>query len=397
MVSTRVKQSAFVFLNFYLLILTFVIKLPHIVFITSFFWSIVLASLLISYLFLYRIKIIVEFPSGLSQGEEGVITHKIERMRFLLPQLTSQTLLPPPLVSIAPASLSSLEGRGGERFFATKRGVYRIKALRITGLDFLGIFELKRTQRIEGEIIIYPSYVKFSPVIPFGGGGEEGVGGSQPARGGVEFAAVREWQQGESEKDIHWKLMAKWGRPFVVLHTQAGSRSQTIAIDCSPKAVFGDLKDNTFELSLKVAASLSWATISNGGEVTLLYAKQDGESVISRHSSFISVLEELARLEANSPISLASLLRSSPFDEEASLTILTSLPDNSLIPFLQKQAESGNTPFLLLMDGASFGRKGWFAGDFIESVRGLSFVSVIRREDDLKERLEKIWGLLCSI
>lgn len=397
MVSTKVKQAAFIFLSFYLLILTFVIKLPHIVFILSFFWSLVLSSLLISYISLYRTKIGVEFPQGLSQGEEGVIIHRIQRSWLPLPQLTAQVVLPYPLVSIAPALLNLGEGRGEERFFAMKRGVYDIKELRITSLDFLGIFQLTRKQKIEREMVIYPSYVTFSPILAFVGRGEEGLGSSQPARGGVEFASVREWQGGESIRDIHWKLTAKWRRFFLILHTQAGSRSQTIAIDCSPNGVFGDLRDNTFELSLKVAASLSWATISNGGEVTLLYAKGDGSITRSSYSSFSPLLEELARLEANSPISLPSLLEEVPPSEETSLTIITSLPDDSLLPFLEKQSERGNPPFLLLMDGASFGKDGWFADQFLEAVRGFAVASLIRKGENLKESLGKIWGMRYSI
>ncbi len=397
MVSIRVKQSAFLFLNFYLLTLTFVIKLPHIVFITSFLWSVLLASLFISYISLYGTKIRAEFPSRLSQGEEGVIIHRMEKIWFPLPHLTSRALLPPPLVSISPASLGFPQDRGEERFFATKRGAYKIKELRITAQDFLGIFQLSRRQKIEGEVVIYPSYVKFLTILSFAEKGVEGLGGSQPTRGGVEFASVREWQQGESAKDIHWKLTAKWRRFFVVLHTQAGSRSQTIAIDCSPKGVFGDLKDDTFELSLRVAASLSFATIFNGGEVTLLYAKEDGSIIHSRHSSFFPLLDELARLEAKSPINLPSLLTSVPLGEESSLTILTSLPDSSLIPFLEKQGEMGKISLLLLMDGASFGRKGWFANHFLEAVKGLAITGVIRREDNLEERLENLWGIRYSI
>lgn len=392
-----VKRLGFVFLNIYLMIIAFVIKLPHIAFITAFFWSIVIASISISYLCVRKIKIRTELPTRMNQGEEGVITHTIEKMWFLLPQLSAQVILPPPLVNIAPASLSLPEGRGEERFFATKRGVYIINEVMITCLDFLGIFRFRKKQRIEGELVIYPSYVKISPIFLYSGKGEEGLGGSQPARGGVEFAAVREWQQGESERDIHWKLTAKWRKFFVVLHTQAGSRSQIIVIDCSNRGVFGDLKNNTFELSLKVAASLAWATISNGGEVTLLYSIGGEEIVTSQHSSFISVLEELARMEPNSTIGLSSLLDRATIDWSSTLTILTSLPDHSVVPFLQKAVQMGVIPFILLMNGASFGKEGWFANSFLGAVNRLANVGIISKEDNLKERLERLWGMHYSI
>lgn len=393
MVSIRVKQLAFLFLSFYLLVLLLVIKLSHIVFIASFFWSLVASSLLMSYISLRRTRISVELPSGLSQGEEGAIIHRVEEAWFLLPQLTSQVVLPPSFGRMSPALISPTERIGRERFFAWKRGVYKIKELKITALDFLGILKLSKRQRIEGEIVIYPSYAKLSFFPPFGGKEEEVLEGGQPARGGVEFASVREWQPGEDIKDIHWRLMAKWGRLFLVLHTQAGARTQTIVIDCFSKGVFGDWQDDTFELSLRIAASLSWAVISNGGEVTLLYAKGDGSIVRSPHSSFLSLLEELARLEANSPLALPSLLVNTPIEEDSSLVILTSLPDTALLPFLQRQKEKGNVPFLLLMDASSFGREGWSAGKFLQAVKGLAVVDIIRKGENLKERLEKVWRM----
>jgi uncharacterized protein (DUF58 family) len=297
------------------------------------------------------------------------------------------------LVSFEPAKLDLSERTGEERFFATKRGLYRIEEAILSAWDFLGIFQIRRKQKVEGELIIYPSYVKFTSLFIFSGKGEEGMGGGQPARGGVEFASVREWQEGESLRSISWRLTAKWGRFFVVQHAQAGSRSQTIVIDCSPLGVFGDTKDNTFELSIKVAASLAWATITNGGDVTLVYVDAEGNPFLSRHSSFFPILEELARLEAKSPLKLSALLREVNLEENSSFVLLTSLPDESLLPFLRRQREMGNLPLLLLMDASSFGRKGWFSAPFLESAKELATVAVISREDNLKERLEKLWAI----
>ena len=391
--SPKVKQLALLFIGFYILILAFIIKLPHIVFIASFLWSLPLSSLLLSYFFLLKIKVSVELPSGLTQGEEGRIIHRIERGLFTPPMLTSRVVLPSPLVSLEPAYLSLSDGIGEERFFAMKRGVYRIGEVILSAWDFLGIFQIRRKQKVVGELIIYPSYVKFTSLLLFSGRGEEGMGGGQPARGGVEFASVREWQEGESLRSISWRLTAKWGRFFVVQHAQAGSRSQTIVIDCSPLGVFGDIKDNTFELSIKVAASLAWATITNGGDVTLVYGDAEGNPLISRHSSFFPILEELARLEAKSPLKLPALLSELNQGEGSSLVLLTSLPDDSLLPFLRSQRERGNLPFLLLMDASSFGRKGWLSASFLESAKGLAILALIRREDNLKERLEKLWAI----
>jgi len=396
-VSPKVKQLSLLFIGFYILILAFIIKLPHIVFIASFLWSLPLSSLLLSYFSLLKIKVSVEFPSGLTQGEEGRIIHRIEKRIFAPPMLTSRVVLPPPLVSIEPASLSLSEEMGKERFFAVKRGVYRIKEVILSAWDFLGIFQIRKKQKVEGEMLIYPSYVKFTSLLLFSGRGEEGMGGGQPSRGGVEFASVREWQEGESLRNINWRLTAKWGRFFVVQHAQAGSRSQTIVIDCSPLGVFGDMKDNTFELSIKVAASLAWATLENGGDVTLVYADEEGNPSISRYTSFTPILELLARLEAKSPFKLPALLEKLNLDEESSLVLLTSLPDDSPLPFLRRQREMGNPSLLLLMDASSFGRKGWFSAPFLESVRAFATVATIGRDDNLKERLEKIWAIHSSI
>jgi uncharacterized protein (DUF58 family) len=161
--------------------------------------------------------------------------------------------------------------------------------------------------------------------------------------------------------------------------------------------LFGDSNDNTFELSIKVAASLAWATLENGGDVTLVYADDKGNISSSRHTSFIPILEELARLEARSPLTLPLLLEKANFEEDSSLIILTSLPDDSLLPYLKKQREKGNPVLLLLMDASTFGKRGWFSTPFLESAKDFATVSLIGREDNLKERLEKIWAIHSSI
>ncbi|MBC7328049.1 DUF58 domain-containing protein [bacterium] len=393
MVSRRVKQFALLFLSVYALILTFVIKLPHIIFITSFLWSIVISSIILSYYSLRKTKVSFQLPSEMTQGEEGFITYTIGSSWVLLPGLTVYADLPSPLVRIAPASFSPNEWTGQERFFALRRGVYRISELSIGGLDFLGVFQLNKKVKVDGEIIVYPFYVRLSPLLFSGGTGEEGMGGSQLSRGGVEFAGVREWEQGEDIRDVHWRLTAKWRKFFVVLHSQAGSKSQIIVIDCSPKGVFGSYVDNSFELALKIACSLAWTTISNGGELNLVYSNEEGKIIHSRHTEFATVQEELTRLEAVSPLTLSSLLEQFSLPKDFPLTILTSLPDLSLLPFLEEQSGQGNVPFVILIDGASFGKSGWLASQFVEAASRFAIVNVIGKGENLKERLEKIWGM----
>ena len=395
--SPRLKQLALLFIGFYILILAIIIKLPHIVFIASFLCSLPLTSLLLTYISLLKIKVSIEPPSELTQGEEGVIIHRIEREWFIPPRFTSSSVLPSPLRNIEPASFNLNLSVGKERFFAVKRGVYKINRIILSAWDYLGIFQVRRRQKVEGELVIYPSYVKLTSVPYFAGRGEEGMGGAQPSRGGVEFASVREWQEGDDLRDVHWRLTAKWGRFFVVQRAQAGSRSQTIIIDCSARGVFGDVRDNTFELSLKVAASLSWATQTNGGDVTLIFTDSNGKPRSLRFTSFKPLLETLARLEANSNLPLPSLLDNIQLDEQSSLVILTSLPDESLFPFLKRQREMGNIPLLIVLDASSYGRKGWFPTPFIESAKGLARVAIIGKEDNLKERLEKLWAIHSSI
>lgn len=391
----RIKQSAYFFAFLFLLIITFIIKLPHTIFTTSLLLGVPCASFVLTKLLLQRIEFTRKTPPSLQEGEEASVLYTL-RAPSPLPLLSIATLSKKGLASQKPCIIRGGEREGEERLLALKRGRYEIKELQIFALDPLGLLKVGRRVKIEEEMLVYPSYVKTTgPLV--GGGGEEGLVGAGIKGRGVEFSSTREWQKGDELRDIHWRSSARLGRLVVVERERAGGISSVIALEARPESLIGDELENSFELSIKISASLAWAVLNSGGSVRFISWQVD-KVVLPQmgETAFHSLLEELSKLEATSPQPITSHLEEKVLEKGSLLIIVTSLPEESLLSNTNKYKERGILPAVILVDGSSFGVPKWEGRvwSFWEKGREFFPILVVRKGEDLKERLEVFWETL---
>lgn len=94
-----------------------------------------------------------------------------------------------------------------------KRGVYQITALEVTSIFPFGVFRSRSRHPVSCECYVYPQALG-EREIP------SGVGVGQPENSGVkipgdDFAGVRNYLPGESQRHIDWKAVAR-GQPLMV-------------------------------------------------------------------------------------------------------------------------------------------------------------------------------------
>lgn len=87
---------------------------------------------------------------------------------------------------------------------------------------------------------------------------------------GIEFAEVREFQEGDELRAIDWNVSARLGTPYVKLFTEEREQSVFLLVDRSASGDFGTAGITKTELAAEVAAVLAFSATMNKDRVGLL-------------------------------------------------------------------------------------------------------------------------------
>ncbi len=92
---------------------------------------------------------------------------------------------------------------------------------------------------------------------------------------GMEFAEVREYQQGDEVRSIDWNVTARMGRPYVKRYIEERELTVMLAVDLSGSERFGTRVRFKSELASELAAVLAMSAIRNNDRVgTLLFTEK---------------------------------------------------------------------------------------------------------------------------
>jgi uncharacterized protein (DUF58 family) len=87
---------------------------------------------------------------------------------------------------------------------------------------------------------------------------------------GMEFAEVREYQQGDDVRSIDWNVTARTGRPFVKVFEEEREQTVMLVVDASASGTFGSGPQMKGEVGVEISAVLAFAAIKNNDRVGLL-------------------------------------------------------------------------------------------------------------------------------
>lgn len=87
---------------------------------------------------------------------------------------------------------------------------------------------------------------------------------------GMEFDEVREYQEGDEQRDIDWNVTARMGRHFVKSFRQERQVTILLAVDLSASCRFGSCHTSKAVTIAELAAALAFSAISNNDRVGLL-------------------------------------------------------------------------------------------------------------------------------
>jgi len=96
---------------------------------------------------------------------------------------------------------------------------------------------------------------------------------------GIEFAEVREYQQGDDFRSIDWNVSARMGRPFVKLFEEERELTLLLVVDRSGSVEFGKPQAKA-SIAVEVAAILALAGARNNDRISALIFSDDVDHVV---------------------------------------------------------------------------------------------------------------------
>jgi uncharacterized protein (DUF58 family) len=213
---------------------------------------------------------------------------------------------------------------------------------------------------------------------------------------GFDFHSVREYEQGESLRRVHWPTTARRGQLMVKELEESPRDAVAVVLDCDPAGAAGVPPDSSFDAAVRAAGSVLAAHCARGRRAVLVTTGVDGGSVGigSLAGDFGAALGVLAAAEPDAPDGLDGALAHArgPAAQAGELVIVTSTLGHKAVERLLDTARR-RLVSVVWVDAPSW------AGRRTRADRGVLRladagvpVAVVRRGDDLAAALEAARG-----
>ncbi len=259
--------------------------------------------------------------------------------------------------------------------------------------DPLGLESTSRPLDSPLTVVVHPRLVDletlFSDAGRFGNDGRR-VLLRRPA--GFDFHSVREYEQGESLRRVHWPTTAKRGQLMVKELEDSPRDSVVVLLDCDPAGQAGTPPDSSFDEATRAAGSILRAHAARGRRSVLFTTGRDAAVVTATalHDDLEVALGVLAAAEPDAPHGLAHTLRnpSTPVAQAGELVVVTASLGPAAVTGLL-DAAGRRLVSVVWVDAPSYaGRPTRVAPAVLQlSAAGVT-VAVLRRGDDLASVLE---------
>ena len=282
---------------------------------------------------------------------------------------------------------------GSYRLDSVPRGRHGFEAVRLSITDPFGLAAADQALEERQALVVYPRLVDLDRVFFDGGAGPEH--GRQlllrrPV--GFDLHSVREYQQGESLRRVHWPSTARRGALMVKELEDSPRDEVAVLLDGDPASVTGAPPDSSFDAAVRVAGSILLAQVRRGRRCTLVLNNggRDTQSVSSDGPEWQRALELLAAVEPDAKSPAATLLRSpdAPASRSLELVVVTCRVEAALVDRLLERALTRRPVALVHVEAESFvGRPRRPVPDLLRLQAAGVPIAVVRRGDDLAAAL----------
>jgi uncharacterized protein (DUF58 family) len=274
-----------------------------------------------------------------------------------------------------------------------KRGVYTLGPVRAYSTDLFGLFRLHRTFGRVQEIVVYPTAVDLPMFqLSVAEGLQQGVGQRRSYEVTPSASTLREYVEGDSLRRIHWPSTLRTNK-LMVKQFDADLRDQVwIILDLQRDVQAGGEIENTAEVAIAAAASLSWKMLSMDRPVGLI-AQGDQYYLIppqrspTVHQRLLGMLAT-AQAEGTEPLSEVIRRIRSQLGPSSSVIIITPSPEPLWVQALDVLVSGRTQTAVVLVDATSFGGTGDTALVKAHLQSKGATIYVARRGQELSEALD---------
>lgn len=208
------------------------------------------------------------------------------------------------------------------------RGLYELGDTEVELGDLLGLAVVKpRVACDAASVVVRPRLSAldglFSDAGRAGGDGRR-VLLRRPA--GFDLHSVREYEQGESLRRVHWPTSARRGQLMVKELEDTAHDSVVVVLDCDARGQVGDPPESSFDAAVRAAGSVLQTHALRGRPATLVSTGADRVimAVRSATADFDGVLTSLAAVEPNARDGLGRFLAGDqPWAASGEITVVT--------------------------------------------------------------------------
>jgi uncharacterized protein (DUF58 family) len=206
-----------------------------------------------------------------------------------------------------------------------------------------------------GALLVYPRLVRLGPLFTESGTrSHDGQRLLLRRHSGFELHSVREYEQGESLRRVHWPSTARRGQLMVKELEDSPRDEIAVLLDADGKAVVGE----SFDVQVRAAGSILDAYVRRGrrGVLVINSERREVQHVHSPAADWRRALELLAAVEATGDTSVARLLaeEDGPAARALELVVVTARLEPALVDRLIQRALSRRKVSIAFVDPASF-------------------------------------------
>jgi uncharacterized protein (DUF58 family) len=240
------------------------------------------------------------------------------------------------------------------------RGEFLLGPTTLVAGDPFGLFSFRKQASEAIALTVYPRVEPLPGLaLPHGEVTRESAIARRSEHSTPRISGLREYAPGDAYNRIHWPTSARLGQLMVKEFEQDPSADVWIVVDADPDVHVGEGEDSTLDLSITIAASIAAHYLARNLSVALLSAG-DAPFVLHPdrgHRQHLRMLEWLARLDANSALSIAELLVAEArwFNRNSTIFLITPSTEEEWTVMLREIADHGSRCNAVVIDASSFG------------------------------------------
>ncbi len=277
---------------------------------------------------------------------------------------------------------------GGYVLERVPRGRYVYEHAEVVLEDPFGLERMTAAVSAGGALVVHPRLVELETL--FSESGSQAHGGRRlllRRPSGFDLHSVREHQEGESLRRVHWRSTAKRGVLMVKELEDAPRDEVAVLLDAAAGAIAGE----SFEAQVRAAGSILRSHARRGRRAVLVCAGARTESVrvSSDDGDWRAALDLLAGAEPDGTRPLADVVTGEGAAAQAlELVVVTARLEHRLGDRLVQRAQAHRGASLVFVDTASFaGRRARPEPELLRLQAAGVQVAVVRPGDDLRTAL----------